>query len=208
MNFDFKTALGIMYIIYGLIKVLVGIALFNVPKDTLLKKLPFIRDFTSPEEDDTVSGKMYEYVLVIFGLFTFFNGMSLVHLLPRMFINFFEYKWTEYTVFAILGILLTTFYSLVLFTKTKIPKREDQTMYYKFYGLGGGIFFLLMPVILETVSQGLPVFNKLSTEVKSMTVLTTILIVFGIANWFYTKNLLLPVHQKEYEYIKNKVKDL
>lgn len=203
MNFDFKTVLGIVYIIYGLIKVLVGIALFNVPKDVLLKKFPFIKNVTSPEQDETVSGKMYEYVLVIFGLFTFFNGMSLVRLLPHVLINFFEYKWTEYTVFITLGLLLTTFYSLVLFTKTKIPKRKDQNMYYKFYGLGGGIFFLLMPVILETVSRGLPVFNKLSTEVKSMTVLTTILTVFGIANWFYNKNLLLPVYKKKYEYIKN-----
>jgi len=207
-DFDFKTILGIVYIIYGLIKVLVGIALFNVPKDVLLKKFPFIRNVTSPEEDDTISGKLYEYVLIIFGLFTFFNGMSLVRLLPRMLINFFEYKGTEYTVFTILGLLLTTFYSLVLFTKTKIPKREDQTMYYKYYGLGGGIFFLLMPFILESVSRGLPVFNNLSIEIKSMTVLTTILIVFGIANWFYNKNLLLPVYKKEYEYIKNKVKDL
>ena len=199
MNFDFKTVLGIVYIIYGLIKVLVGIALFNIPKDVLLKEFPFIRNFTSPEEDDTVSGKMYEYVLVIFGLFTFFNGMSLVRLLPRTLINFFEYKWTEYTVFAILGILLTTFYSMVLFTKTKIPKREDQTMYYKFYGLGGGIFFLLMPFILESI----PVFNNLSMEAKSMSVLTTILVIFGLANWFYTKKLLVPVYENRFDKLKN-----
>ena len=204
MNFDFKTLLGIVYIIYGLIKVLVGIALFNVPKDVLLKKFPFIKNLTSPEEDDTISGKMYEYVFIIFGLFTFFNGMSLVRLLPRMLINFFEYKRTEYIVFIALGLLLTIFYSLVLFTKTNIPKREDQTIYYKFYGLGGGIFFLLMPFILESI----PVFNNLSMEARSMTVLTTILIVFGLANWFYKKKLLLPVQEKEYEYIKNKVKDL
>jgi len=204
MNFDFKTLLGIVYIIYGLIKVLVGIALFNVPKDVLLKKFPFIKNLTSPEEDDTISGKMYEYVFIIFGLFTFFNGMSLVRLLPRMLINFFEYKRTEYIVFIALGLLLTIFYSLVLFTKTNIPKREDQTIYYKFYGLGGGIFFLLMPFILESI----PVFNNLSMEARSMTVLTTILIVLGLANWFYNKKLLVPVYEKKYETLKNKVKDL
>jgi len=204
MNFDFKTVLGIVYIIYGLIKVLVGIALFNVPKDVLLKKFPFIKNLTSPEEDDTISGKMYEYVFIIFGLFTFFNGMSLLRLLPRMLINFFEYKRTEYIVFIALGLLLTIFYSLVLFTKTNIPKREDQTIYYKFYGLGGGIFFLLMPFILESI----PVFNNLSMEARSMTVLTTILIVLGLANWFYNKKLLVPVYEKKYETLKNKVKDL
>jgi len=204
MNFDFKILLGIVYIIYGLIKVLVGIALFNVPKDVLLKKFPIIKNFTSPEEDDTISGKMYEYIFIIFGLFTFFNGMSLIRLLPKTLIKFFEYKWTEYTVFITLGLLSTIFYSLVLFTKTKIPKREDQTTYYKFYGLGGGIFLLLTPFILESV----PVFNKLSMEMKSMTVLTAMLIVFGIANWFYNKNLLLPEYKKDYEILKNKVKDL
>jgi hypothetical protein len=61
-----------------------------------------------------------------------------------------------------------------------------------------------MPFILESI----PVFNNLSMEARSMTVLTTILIIFGLANWFYNKNLLLPVYKKEYEYIKNKVKDL
>lgn len=204
MNFDFKTILGIVYIIYGLIKVLVGIALFNVPKDVLLKKFPFIKNLTSPEEDDTISGKMYEYVFIIFGLFTFFNGMSLVRLLPQTLINFFEYKRTEYTVFITLGILLTVFYSLVLFTKTNIPKREDQTMYYKFYGLGGGIFFLLMPFILESI----PLFNNLSIETRSITVLSMMLVIFGIANWFYNKKLLGPVYEKKYETLKNKVKDL
>jgi len=202
MNFDFKTILGIVYILYGLIKVLVGIALFSVPKDVLLKKIPFIKNVTSPEEDTTISGKMYEYVLLIFGLFTFFNGMSLVRLLPRVLIHFFEYKWTEYTVFITLGLLLTIFYSLVLFTKTKIPKRRDQTMYYKFYGLGGGVFFLMMPLLFEGISRASPIFNKLSMEVKSMTVLTTMLIIIGIADWFYTKKLLLPVYENEFGKLK------
>jgi len=204
MNFDFKTVLGIVYIIYGLIKVLVGIALFNVPKDVLLKKFPFIKNLTSPEEDDTVSGKMYEYVFIIFGLFTFFNCMSLVRLLPQTLVNFFEYKRTEYTVFITLGLLLTVFYSLVLFTNTNIPKREDQTMYYKFYGLGGGIFFLLMPFILESI----PLFNNLSIETRSITVLSMMLVIFGIANWFYNKKLLGPVYENKYETLKNKVKNL
>ena len=160
--------------------------MFTVPKDVLFKKVPFIKNLVSPEEDDTISGQLYEYVLLVFGIFTFFNGMSLVRLLPRAFIKFFEYKWTEYTVFTVLGLLLTIFYSLVLFTKTKIPKRDDQTVYYKFYGLGGGIFFLLMPFIFEGISYASPMFNELSMEVKSMTILTTMLIVLGLAGWFYT----------------------
>jgi uncharacterized protein YxeA len=208
MNFDFKTVLGIVYILYGLLKVLLGVALFTVPKDVLFKKAPFIKNLVSPEEDDTISGQLYEYVLLVFGLFTFFNGMSLVRLLPEMLISFFEYKWTEYTVFIILGLLLTIFYSLVLFTKTKIPKHEDQTIYYKFYGLGGGIFFLLMPFIFEGISYASPMFNDLSMEAKSMIVLTTMLTAFGLAGWFYNKKLLVPVYEKRYENVKSKLKDL
>jgi len=203
MNFDFKTLLGIVYILYGLFKVILGVALFTVPKDVLFKKFPFIKNLTSPEEDTTISGQLYEYILLVFGLFTFFNGMSLLRLLPELLISFFEYKWTEYVVFAILGITSVIFYSLVLFSKVKIPKHEDQTMYYKFYGLGGGIFFLLTPFIFEGFSHALPLFNNLSMEVKSMTVLTTMLIVFGIANWFYNKKLLLPVYEKEFSKVKN-----
>jgi hypothetical protein len=45
-------------------------------------------------------------------------------------------------------------------------------------------------------------------EARSMTVLTTILIVLGLANWFYNKKLLVPVYEKKYETLKNKVKDL
>ena len=118
--------------------------MFNVPKDVLFKKVPFIKNVTSPEEDTPISGKMYEYMLLIFGLFTFITSCAY---------TFFEYKWTEYTVFITLGLLLTIFYSLVLLTKTKIPKRRDQTVYYKFYGLGGGIFFLLMPFIFEGITH-------------------------------------------------------
>jgi len=205
---NFRILLGLIYIIYGLFKVLIGIALFTVPKDVLLKKIPFIKNVTSPDEDTTISGQMYEYILLIFGLFTFFNGMSLLRFLPKMLIKFFEYKWTEYTVFIILGLLLTIFYSLVLFTKIKIPKHRDQTVYYKFYGLGGGILFLLMPFIFEGISRASPVFNKFSVETKSMVVLTTILILIGTANFFYNKKLLPSVYQKKYEKIKNKMKDL
>ena len=208
MEFNIKTVLGIVYILYGLLKVLIGVALFTVPKDVLFKKIPFIKNLVSPEEDDTISGRLYEYVLLVFGLFTFFNGMSLVRLLPRALITFFEYKSTEYTVFITLGLLLTTFYSLALFTKTNIPKREDQTMYYKFYGLGGGIFFLMMPVVFESISYASPMFHNLSIESKSMIVLTTMLTAFGIAGWFYNKKLLVPVYEKRYENVKNKLKDL
>jgi hypothetical protein len=205
---DFKTILGIVYIIYGLIKVLLGVALFNVPKDVLFEKFPYIRNFTSPQEDTTISGQLYEYVLLVFGLFTFFNGMSLLRLLPEFLISFFEYKWTEYTVFTILGLVSLIFYSLVLFTNVNIPKRKDQEAYYKMYGLGGGVMFLITPFVLEGISRASPAFYNLSMEAKSMTVLTTILVIMGVAGIFYTKNMLPPVYQKIGSRVAQKVKDL
>ena len=208
MDFNFRTLLGFVYIIYGLIKVILGVALFNVPKDVLFKKFPYIKNFTSPEEDTTIAGQLYEYVLLVFGLFTIFNGMSLLRLLPKLLISFFEYKWTEYTVFAILGLVSVIFYSLVLFTNVNIPKRKDQEAYYKMYGLGGGALFLMTPFILEGVSRASPAFYKLSMEAKSMTVLTTILVIMGIAGVFYTKNMLPPTYQKIGSRIVEKVKDL
>ena len=42
-------------------------------------------------------------------------------------------------------------------------------------------------------------------EVKSMTVLTTMLIIIVIADWFYTKKLLLPVYEKEFGKLKKKL---
>jgi hypothetical protein len=183
-------------------------ALFNVPKDVLFEKFPYIKNFTSPEEDTTISGRLYEYVLLVFGLFTFFNGMSLLRLLPEFLISFFEYSWTEYTVFTILGLVSVIFYSLVLFTNVNIPKREDQQAYYKMYGLGGGALFLMTPFILEGVSRASPTFYNLSMEAKSMTVLTTILVIMGIAGFFYTKNMLPPTYQKIGSRVVEKVKDL
>lgn len=185
MDITFKTCIAIIYLLYGIFKVMIGVALFTVPKDVLLKKVKIMKYLISEEKDDTISGHLYEYVLLAFGIFTFLNGLALLHLLPQSLATFFETKYTEYVIFIVLGLILTIFYSLVLFTKLPIPKNEKESMYYKFYGLGGGLFFLIMPIYWECMSYFSPIFNNLSIEKKSIIVLTSIIILFFLGSIVY-----------------------
>jgi len=118
---DSKYIIGCVYILYGLLKIALGISVMTVPAQ-VLKKVPVLRDIITNKDDNTLAGHLYEYVLLVFGVFSLLNGLSLLQLLPSHLIRLFEMQYTEYLVFITLGLILTIFYILVLYTPLPISK--------------------------------------------------------------------------------------
>ena len=169
------------YIFYGVVKLVLGSSLFI----TKLQTLPGFNLLKDEYADKTTAGRFYEYVLILFAVYTIIYGIGLFHVLPQSITNFLEYKHTENTLFIILGSILVLFYSLVLFTNVPIKKDMKYKKNYKLLGLFGGILFLITPFIIEGVFYLYPTFREQSIEVKSSWVLGTMLLLTVLAELFY-----------------------
>ena len=175
---EYKYILGILYLLYAIIKITVGVALMFLPLD-IIAKTPILKIFIKETSDKTLAGRFYEYILLIFGIFSLIEGLALLDILPFYIAHYFESKWVEYIVFIILGLILTVFYSLVLYTDLPISKNKTDNQHYKIFGLGGGLSFLIMPLIWEAVARIVPSFDSLSRDIKAA-IIVGIVIVFTI----------------------------
>ena len=178
---DVKFIFGIHSILYGIVKVTIGLSIMFIPP-RILKYIPILNMFIPDNEDSTIAGRLYEYTFILFGIFTILNGMAVMEFLPRYIAALFESKYTEYTVFIVLGSILTVFYSVVLFTNLPINKNVANDKHYKIFGLGSGIAFLCMPLIWELIAFGLPEFNKLPVEQKSIWIVALSILVVIICD--------------------------
>lgn len=181
---EYKYILGILYLVYAIVKITVGLALMFLPL-SIIEKTPILKIFIKETADKTFAGRFYEYILLAFGIFSLFEGLALLDQLPPQYSKYFESKWTEYIVFIILGILLTVFYILVLYTDLPISKSKTDNNHYKILGLGGGISFLIMPIIWEAMSYIVPAFDKLSKEVKAAIIVGIVIVLTIIGELIY-----------------------
>jgi uncharacterized membrane protein len=180
-----KYILGTLYILYAIVKITVGLSLFILPLN-VISNTPVLNLFTKEAADKTFAGRFYEYILLLFGVFTLFNGLALFDLLSPSLIRYFESEHTEYIVFITLGTLLTVFYSLVLYTNLPISKNKAYYDHYKLLGLIGGISFLVMPIIWEIIAFVVPAFRALSREGRAIFVISSIIITVIIGELIYT----------------------
>lgn len=191
MNTDILIAC--LYIFYGIVKIGVGISVIYLPQSQL-EKIPIINKLSKHAYDNTLAGNFYEYILLIFGVYTIIYGLNILEYIPEPYSEIMDQKETEYRVFIILGLALTIFYTLVLYTNLPISKDMKYTSNYKILGLFGGLSFLAMPVIWEMLENGYPFFKQLSMRKKSlfvlgMVILSIILIEFSY-NYLYNKSLI------------------
>lgn len=175
---DSKQFAGVFYLIYGVVKVLLGLS-FMTPQ------IPLLKGFTKGHDDETLSGRMYQYVFVIFGIYTILLGLSLLHTLPARFRAVIERKSTEYTVMVVLGAFLIIFYSLVLYTNIHVDKKKENERYYVLFGIGAGVWLVLAPVLWETLSAFSPFFDGWSVEYRSMAILGLSITVALMGDAFY-----------------------
>ena len=179
--FNVNYITGFLYLLYGIVKIMLGLMLINVPYEILLK-IPFINIFIPNSDDDTMAGKFFEYMLIAFSLYTILMGLALLDVLPNKLRLIIENKRTEYIVLMIIGALLLVFYSLVLYTNIPISKKtDDASMYnYGFYGYFGSFSFVIMVAIFELLYLFKQSFRTLSFERRALIISgLAILIVFG-----------------------------
>lgn len=186
--FKYKYIIGFVYIVYAFIKIMVGISVYVLSPDEM-KKWPIINIFAKETDDKTLAGRFYEYMFLIFGVYSLLEGLSILEQLPQKMSHLFESKYTQYSVFTFIGVSLVLFYSVVLYTNIPISKNQIHYHHYKILGLYSGISFLMVPIIWELTSYLLPIFNKLSVETRSEMIIGSVILffVFGDVIYAYLK---------------------
>lgn len=191
-----KSVVAILYIIYGLIKLVVGMSVMQLPEH-ILAKIPVLNWFTSEASDKTLAGRFYEYALMAFGCFTIIHGFAMLHVLSDAVHDAMEHRYTQYFVFTVIGLAMTVFYSLVLYTKVPISKSEtpEDMGHYKLLGFYGGLSFLVMPLLWELMDLLFPMFDKLSMEWQNATIVgfTVLVVIVGECLYTYFKKKDIPV---------------
>jgi len=185
-----KATIAVLYIAYGLIKLIVGVSLMKLPEH-ILAKIPVVNWFTAEASDKTLAGRFYGYALMAFGCFTIIHGLAMLHVLSDAVHDAMEHRYTQYIVFTIIGVAMTLFYALVLYTNLPISKSRKATdmTHYKILGLYGGISFLVMPLLWEIIDRIFPMFDKLSMEAQNAAIIgvTVIVAIAGESLYVYLK---------------------
>lgn len=159
MNKFFSILVGILLFLYGIIKITVTILAFSLSYETKAKieTVPVINFFIN--NDNTISGRLIDVILALFGVYTIIHSLQLFHILPK-------HSWLYYisssekvhfTINVILGFILFYFYFLVCYTPVPIPKTQADMFSYKLGGVAGGIgFFLSVPIMYIYFRYGDP----------------------------------------------------
>jgi len=85
-------------------------------------------------------------------------------------------------------LFLVIFYVLVIYTRFPIPKKRENTQMYKFMGIGGGLSFLIIPVLWEAIIAFVPIFKGMNIYMKSVIILLSVIviaIIVSIAIWLF-----------------------
>ena len=134
----YELVIGVLAIIYGAVKITFGLMSIFVPL-SVRRKYPLLHKILS--DDTTAAAKVVEGSLVVFGLYSVIHALDLLGYIQVPWINTRSFIYSFYTT---LGIVLITFYYLVIYTNAKIQKNSDEMNKYKLLGLLGGFGFLIM----------------------------------------------------------------
>lgn len=181
---DGKYFVGFLYMLYGITKVIIGLSVMTIPVN-IIKQIPVLNWFIKTISDKTVAGRFYEYVLLIFGFYTILHALALFEVFPDRINGFMDQKVVLYSVFGVFGIVLTVFYSLVLYTDLPIEKDTKQYSDYKLFGLGGGISFIAFPILWEIIDRGIPFFRALNDQMQKLILFGMIIVVLIIIDIIY-----------------------
>lgn len=130
--------IGIILLFYSILKISIGI-LAMAPESAWKNKISEIPGFKLLlTKDTTISGKMLDIALLLFGILTFFHALT--------FIGLCNYVSMSLTIVfeLLLGVYLVGFYYLVLFTDAPIQKDMRYADHYLLPGLLSGIMFIVV----------------------------------------------------------------
>jgi hypothetical protein len=135
---------GTIIMLYGLVKtatILAGVALPIEYRDEI-SKYPILNGFMT--KDVTLAGKIVEYGLLSFAVFTLLRGMCELNLIHDAFAKFIMQESTAKYMYGIVGIILTIFYSIVVYTDLNIEKDPSNKYHYESVNLVQGLIFVAM----------------------------------------------------------------
>ena len=177
----FLIFIGILELLFGLFKVAIIFCLFFVP-EKYTKDIPVLNRILVNGSDNTLAGHLYEYVLLIIGIYSILSALTIFGVIPEWFI---DQQLIEFVVFTGLGALMVVFYSLVLYTNLPISKNVNNYHYYFLLGLLGGITLIAIPIILQSIYYIVPVFHQLHSSVKTIIILVAFIIITLIIEYTY-----------------------
>lgn len=185
----FVYGLGVLFLVYGILKVLLVVAVMFLISEDTQKKLATIPGVNLlVTGDHTLAGKGGEIVLAAFGVFSIVHGLALMGMLPGGVAALIETKWFQYMSYTVFGIVLVVFYSLVLYTNLPIPKQEENRKLYWTYGYIGGASFLLIPVIWEASIRFIPYLSGMSRR-KQLAMITALFLATGVVAYIIMVNI-------------------
>lgn len=174
----FTILVASLYMLYGLSKLLFILIIYTLPEH-LIRQIPVLNLFI--HRDHTVAGFMYEIVFGIFAIFSLLYGYAL--LFPQSPLKILMIPHLETTLMVILGLFLVIFYLLIIKTNLPIPKDPNYTKVYWYMGVGGGLSFIVFPILFELVVLLIPALSRLSRTMKALVILSAVVVtalVFGI----------------------------
>lgn len=137
-----KLIIGFIIIIYGFIKSIFSIFEIFLP-EKYRKSIPFITT------DRTVAGLFMIGVLLAFGIYSIFHGLSILKIMPTNLNNIFDNFITTYIIYGLFGIILIIFYIYILFTNINISKDMRHKSTYEIGGLSSGITFITTILVIQ-----------------------------------------------------------
>jgi drug/metabolite transporter (DMT)-like permease len=149
MNYK-EILIGLILINYGILKLFIGFT-------TILTSDEFknyIRTYNPSLKilipyDETLAAKMLEITFIIFGIYSLLHGLDKFHVITKNIQTFIDSRKTVYLLYGIIGIFLTLFYTLVVYTNIPIEKNIKELDRYKVVGIISGLSFLIMlPILL------------------------------------------------------------
>ena len=168
-----KIALGIILLIYGITKLIVGSMALLLPEDKRQRYQdhPLLKYFITM--DSTLAGKVLEVVLVIFAFYTIFDGLTFLG------IGNYVDQALSVKLFTALGSFLVIFYSIVVYTSQSfISKDQSHWRTYRFAGIGAGLMFLMSA--LAVMTYGAYTSNDLSNTWWYLAALTLLFTWFAV----------------------------
>jgi hypothetical protein len=192
--------LAFLYIIYGIFKTIGILLLLFLPEDQI-SNIPILKNYISFAKDKTLAGHFYDYIMIIFCLYTICYGFSILQYFPTNVDNIFENKIFIYLLYFILGLVSLIFYTLVLYTNLPISKDlKNSTDLYKLYMLFGSSF-ILIPIIKETAVYLLPYLIYHVSEISQTNLIIGIFIIISIIcqliyEFYINKNDTIPITTK------------
>lgn len=138
----FYILLSLILILYGFIKIIIGLLSYSTDKiRNYFRNLPIFSFFIT--KDRTISAKIFDTSILIFGIYSLLHGLAMFQVFSHKINNILESRDLLYSLCIILGTFLVIFYYIVCYTKNNIEKKEEYINKYKLEGIGSGIIFLL-----------------------------------------------------------------